>query len=44
MTCGAGPSGRFRFPACIVVTVQDGKITRLDEYLDSAHLAAPWLA
>ena len=24
-------------PACIVVTVRDGQITRLDEYLDSKH-------
>jgi ketosteroid isomerase-like protein len=29
--------------ACIVVTVAGGRITRLDEYLDSAHLA-PLLA
>jgi ketosteroid isomerase-like protein len=27
-------------PACIVCEVKDGKITRLDEYFDSAHLAA----
>ncbi|MEX0782448.1 MAG: nuclear transport factor 2 family protein [Dehalococcoidia bacterium] len=40
MTCGTGPSGvEFRFPACIVVTIVDGKISRLDEYFDSAHLA-----
>jgi ketosteroid isomerase-like protein len=26
-------------PACIVGTVADGKITRIDEYLDSAHIA-----
>ena len=25
--------------ACIVATVEDGRITRLDEYLDSAHTA-----
>jgi ketosteroid isomerase-like protein len=27
----------FAMPACLVVTVRDGKIARLDEYLDSAH-------
>jgi len=26
-------------PACIVCAVADGKITRLDEYFDSAHVA-----
>lgn len=26
-------------PACIVATVEGGRITRLDEYLDSAHTA-----
>jgi uncharacterized protein len=26
-------------PACIVATVAGGKITRIDEYLDSAHVA-----
>ena len=26
-------------PACIVATVADGRITRIDEYLDSAHVA-----
>jgi uncharacterized protein len=36
--------GRFRdkdiaLPACIIATVEDGHITRLDEYLDSAHTA-----
>jgi uncharacterized protein len=30
----------FELPACIVCTVEDGRITRLDEYLDSAHTAA----
>ncbi len=28
----------FRMPACLVVTVKDGRIARLDEYLDSAHI------
>jgi ketosteroid isomerase-like protein len=27
----------FSMPACLVVTVTNGKIARLDEYLDSAH-------
>lgn len=36
--------GRFKdrdiaLPACIVATVERGRITRLDEYLDSAHTA-----
>ncbi len=36
--------GRFKdkdvaLPACIVATVEGGRITRLDEYLDSAHTA-----
>jgi uncharacterized protein len=36
--------GRFRdkdvaLPACIVCTVENGRITRLDEYLDSAQTA-----
>jgi ketosteroid isomerase-like protein len=28
----------FRMPVCMNVTVRDGRIARLDEYLDSAHL------
>jgi len=31
---------QFALPACIVCIVDGGKITRLDEYLDSAHVAA----
>lgn len=31
---------RVEVPACIVTTVRDGHITRLDEYLDSAFVAA----
>ena len=31
---------RIEVPACIVTTVLDGRITRLDEYLDSASVAA----
>lgn len=35
------PSGRsVAIPACLVVTVRDGLISRLDEYLDSAQIAA----
>ena len=30
---------RQEVPACIVAAVSDGKITRIDEYLDSAHVA-----
>jgi ketosteroid isomerase-like protein len=38
---GTAPSGkRLELPACIVCTVSGGRITRLDEYLDSAQLAA----
>lgn len=31
---------RVEVPACIVATVRDGRIHRLDEYLDSAAVAA----
>lgn len=31
---------RVELPACIVCQVTDGKITRLDEYFDSAQVAA----
>ena len=41
VTCGTSPGGRpFAIPTCLVVTVADGKIARLDEYLDSAQTAA----
>jgi ketosteroid isomerase-like protein len=37
---GVAPSGTpIEVPACIVATVENGKITRLDEYLDAAHTA-----
>jgi uncharacterized protein len=36
VTTAAGP---FAMPACIVVKVKDGRITRLEEYLDSARVA-----
>lgn len=31
---------RVELPACIICQVADGKITRLDEYFDSAQVAA----
>ncbi len=31
--------GEVRLPCAIVCKVEDGKITRLDEYFDSAHVA-----
>lgn len=31
--------GPFTMPACIVVEVRDGRIARLEEYLDSARVA-----
>lgn len=35
------PDGRKKeLPACLVCEVKDGKITRLDEYFDSAQVAA----
>ena len=37
---GTAPNGKtLELPACIVFTVVDGKITRFDEYLDSAQTA-----
>lgn len=33
-------NGPFAMPACIVVEIRDGRISRLDEYLDSAQTAA----
>lgn len=37
---GIGPKGAaVSIPACIVCRVENGRITRLDEYLDSAHVA-----
>jgi ketosteroid isomerase-like protein len=30
---------RVSLPACIVCAVENGRITRLDEYFDSAHVA-----
>jgi ketosteroid isomerase-like protein len=38
---GRAPNGdELHVPACIVCTVEQGLITRLDEYLDSAQIAA----
>ena len=38
---GTAPGGApLEVPACILCTVANGRITRLDEYLDSAHVAA----
>ena len=38
--CGRTAGGtELRVPSCIVCTVHEGRITRLEEYLDSAHLA-----
>lgn len=37
---GIAPNGQpLEVPACILCTVRDGRITRLDEYLDSAQVA-----
>jgi ketosteroid isomerase-like protein len=37
---GVAPNGTpLEIPACIVCAVEDGRITRLDEYLDSAQTA-----
>ena len=41
---GTAPDGaKLDVPACIACTVVDGRITRLDEYLDTAQIA-PLLA
>ena len=37
---GQGPGGDVRIPAVMVATVVEGKLTRVDEYMDSAHLRA----
>ncbi len=38
---GVAPDGsELRVPACMIVTVRSGRITRIDEYLDSAHVRA----
>jgi uncharacterized protein len=41
LTCGIAPGGEpFAVPTCIVCTIVDGRITRVDEYLDGAQAAA----
>lgn len=35
---GTAPSGELQLPACLVVEVQAGCITRIDEYLDRGSL------
>ena len=38
---GVAPNGTaLEIPACVVCTVRDGRVTRLEEYEDSAQLAA----
>jgi len=38
---GSAPNGTaVAMPACIVGRVEDGRVTRIDEYLDSAGVAA----
>jgi ketosteroid isomerase-like protein len=38
---GIAPDGsELRAPASLIVTVKDGTITRIDEYLGSAHVRA----
>ena len=35
------PSGeQLDVPACLVVTIENGRITHVEEYVDSAHIAA----
>lgn len=37
---GRTPGGdELRIPACLICTVEAGRIVRVDEYMDSAHLA-----
>ncbi len=37
---GTGANGaKLELPACLLGTVKDGKIVRIDEYFDAAHLA-----
>jgi hypothetical protein len=39
--CGIAPDGTdIAMPACIVATVSDGLVTRMNEYLDPAGVAA----
>jgi ketosteroid isomerase-like protein len=36
---GKAPGGRLEMPAMMRVVVADGRVTRVEEYLDSAHAA-----
>jgi ketosteroid isomerase-like protein len=36
---GTGPGGAFDVPSCLVVTVEGDRISRVEEYIDSAGLA-----
>ena len=41
VTCGTAPGGaEFRFACCLVVRIDDGRVSRLDEYFDTAPLMA----
>jgi len=40
LRCRIGTGEEFVIPACIFVTARDGKITRIDEYLDTAQSSA----
>lgn len=37
LRCKIASGAEFAIPACIFITVQDGKIRRIEEYLDSAQ-------
>ena len=39
LRCTRRDGTRVEVPACLVVTCAAGRITRLEEYLDSAHVA-----
>lgn len=38
LRCTRGDGTRVEVPACLVVTCAGGRIVRLEEYLDSAHV------
>ncbi len=40
LRCRVGSGEEIVIPACIFITARDGKITRIDEYLDTAQAAA----
>jgi len=40
LECRTADGNTFVIPACIFITVADGRITRIDEYLDSAQANA----